>query len=183
MSNSFVNTEIAHTNSNSLMHFKRGIVFCPVCGSQNDFSLITSPDVKDFFCFDCQRSISKHWEEYQKGSLKIIECKLCSSSTFENKKYCINCGREIEGYKPKRMNINLTPKITFIIVIISLMGIQFLIFLILLIIDSPIVMQPGDYGIRIFFGMIIIPFDSLILAGIAYVIHSDIRKRRIKISN
>jgi len=66
-------------------------VFCPKCGSKNNFSSVT-PTQTSFFCQRCSTKISDYWESFRKGKIQTVDCELCGQLTFGSLKYCISCG-------------------------------------------------------------------------------------------
>lgn len=67
------------------------IVFCPNCGTKNDFTFASSTQTS-FFCQRCSTKISDIWESFRKGKIQSMSCELCTQPTFVSLKYCISCG-------------------------------------------------------------------------------------------
>ena len=67
-------------------------VFCPKCGTKNQFRISSSGTELNYFCDRCSERLNDFWEEAYTGQLETVICEACQQPTFEEMKYCISCG-------------------------------------------------------------------------------------------
>ncbi|GAH04093.1 unnamed protein product [marine sediment metagenome] len=77
--------------NNQLRELTSEYVFCPKCGTKNNFSSASKTQTS-FFCLRCSSKIGNYWENYLSGKILTFNCELCSKLTFKSLKYCISCG-------------------------------------------------------------------------------------------
>ncbi|MHA1187085.1 MAG: hypothetical protein ACTSSK_09475 [Candidatus Heimdallarchaeota archaeon] len=165
-----------------------GIIFCPLCGKENNFSHLKSKEVKHYFCSYCQRVLSTLWDDYYSGKSSLSNCDQCHSSTFANQKYCINCGFKNSGYIPqetmltsKKSKRYLDSKrksflIVFLAAFIILLITQLIVIFSLMSMESPLFADVSGFAAML--AIIIAVVDSQIIAAIITAIYY-----RIKIMN
>ena len=69
-----------------------GYVFCPKCGTKNQFRLSSSSTELNYFCERCSEKLNDYWEGVYTGQIEIALCNTCQQSTFKELKYCVSCG-------------------------------------------------------------------------------------------
>ena len=78
------------------------IVYCPKCGTINSFKKSKSGRLLIHFCSRCSLRMNDYWDAYLEGHSRLIRCKKCGQSTFEESMCCVSCGEKQEEIFSKR---------------------------------------------------------------------------------
>jgi predicted nucleic acid-binding Zn ribbon protein len=185
LSYSFNDNEQLAKKTDILRDIVGEIIFCPKCGTRNDFTSVSSTQTS-FFCQRCSTKISDYWESFRKGKMQITGCELCSQQTFVTHKYCISCG-EIKEKAAQARSEKIAEQVTtkksrfsiFHLRIFFLVDVVIAIVASILIIVSSFSGYTGVDKIMLILGIITLCLSIVAFGYIIFLFKRSIRKVKI----